>query len=363
MIGFRAAMRVLPYIVDESRRKDFQDETLSTFRSLITAYASAIDASVPATSGTKIYGSSYHPAAVAAYQAAYNAQSSASPKAGSEGPKRFCEAIVREASEIDKTAWPAFDHDASMIDKKLSVLSITNEPLWPRNMDPAWEDNDWWNNTGPVLPANEKWQNLKNFLLEDPDLEWSCWIDWWEAHRNGTSLHPIKAKRIALIPHHEWKNGPTYVNSIVSKIMQQDLYIEEGFILSKLKNKITEIEKILRATTLEKSRYGIGGNNPPEELEIGSDLIAQTTNVYITIGQLKEQTEETTPKKHIVLNIIEKLIDGLKSTLALIGRLGEHALKVSIQTAIPIGTIALIGNPGLLKDIIDLAKKWLDFLQ
>jgi hypothetical protein len=43
------------------------------------------------------------------------------------------------------------------------------------------------------------------------------------------------------------------------------------------------------------SRHGIGGNNPPEDMQIEPQIVRETTIIWAAVEELKAETEKKTP--------------------------------------------------------------------
>lgn len=202
---------------------------------------------------------------------------------------------------------------------------------------------------------SEGWQAnsiLRFGLLEfkkfcDEFSEFSFWMEWYQSNLDGNPLNWDLQTEIMLIPSKYWDNGAESISEKIREIRARKL----------LEDRIAELEKQIP----KRSRLGIGGNNPPEE--IGRDAAVEGIEVvWVTLDDLKAQTDQHTPNKGTVEKIAISLKDVLRSITDFSARLGEHAIKVAITSGVSAGTATLIAKPQLLEGIIAAVKAWLPFL-
>ena len=112
----------------------------------------------------------------------------------------------------------------------------------------------------------------------------------------------------------------------------------------------------------DRERYSIGGNNPPQGMQIEPQIVRETTIVWGAVDELKIETEKEVPDKSTVVRIIETLGRALKAILVWCARKGDLSVDTLIRWGIPFGGAAVLTNPKLVADVIEAAKAWVAFL-
>ncbi|MEM7753624.1 MAG: hypothetical protein AAF230_09435 [Pseudomonadota bacterium] len=120
---------------------------------------------------------------------------------------------------------------------------------------------------------------------------------------------------------------------------------------------LSRIEAFERESKAQVTRLGIGGNNPPEEIN-DPTIIREITVIWDVVNDLKEEVEDEAPTKAKIEKLVALLSAGLKSIFHLCGRLGEHALKVGVTLTVTAGG-AKVFKPELLEAVIEAAKRFL----
>ncbi|MEM7631024.1 MAG: hypothetical protein AAF227_03255, partial [Pseudomonadota bacterium] len=173
---------------------------------------------------------------------------------------------------------------------------------------------------------------------------WGFWARWYDGMLHGAPMDWEVQQEVALIPDEVWTEGPTAVAREIEKIeAKYDL--------------LSKIENFEGEDTAQVNRRGIGGNNPPTEINDPA-IIREITIIWDVVHDLKEEVQEETPSKAKIERLADLLSASLTYLLHLCGRLGEHALKVGVTLAVTAGG-AKIFKPELLEAVIEAAKRFL----
>jgi hypothetical protein len=195
-------------------------------------------------------------------------------------------------------------------------------------------------------------ENLNPFRTH-PDFRdskiWYFWREWYQGFLDGEPLDWELQRRVALIEDEIWEAGPEAVAEEIEKIRAK----------FDLEQRIAALEAERDSLVAEKSRHGIGGNNPPDEMAIEPQIVKETTIIWAAIDDIKEELPKETPDKHIVLKAIEAMGRAVKAILAWCGRKGDLTVDQIIKWGVPLGGAAILANPKLVTDVIDAAKGWL----
>ncbi len=79
-------------------------------------------------------------------------------------------------------------------------------PLWPMFQDPL------------------HWLDLKKRLLEDSQVDWSFWVDWYDELMHGkvrSNSEWEMLKEIVLIDNEDWEQGPAHINPMIAEIVER----------------------------------------------------------------------------------------------------------------------------------------------
>ena len=114
-----------------------------------------------------------------------------------------------------------------------------------------------------------------------------------------------------------------------------------------------------RATTFQ-VRYGIGGNNPPEEIDASHPLAGSVTMIWAAVDDIREEAEKEKPDKPKVLAALDALKTGLLAIVKWCGRKADLVIDTAIKWGVPAaggGYFAL--NPDKLGALIKAVEAWL----
>ena len=153
-----------------------------------------------------------------------------------------------------------------------------------------------------------------------------------------------------MIPNEIWEAGPIAVAKEIARI-------EAEF---ELRQRIVDFEA--SKTLRNENRYGIGGNNPPEEID-DETASAQVIVIWDAVAGLKEEVEAEEPDAERVASLIDRLGRALKAVLAWCGKKGDLAVDTSIKWVISAGgTGYFVLNPAKAEAVLKAAQNWLPFL-
>lgn len=133
--------------------------------------------------------------------------------------------------------------------------------------------------------------------------------------------------------------------------------IEKIEALYSVRQSLSELEKD-RSAVFSNSRLGIGGNNPPEEVELPSAIQDNYAIIWAAVDEISEQTEATEPNKSLVLSALKKLTKALKTCLSWVGQKTDLAVDTLIKWSIPATGGYFVLNPSKFQALIEAVKNW-----
>jgi hypothetical protein len=179
---------------------------------------------------------------------------------------------------------------------------------------------------------------------------WSFWAKWYDRAMAGDPLPWDMQEKVALIPNEIWEAGPEAVEEEIARI-------EAEF---ELRHRIADFEA--DQAQLEKKRFGIGGNNPPVEID-DPETGAQVVVILESIAGLKEEVNAEQPDAKRVATLIERLAAALRLVLAWCGRKMDLAVDTTIKWGIPAAAGGYFYlNPSKAEAVLRAAQDWLPFL-
>jgi hypothetical protein len=180
---------------------------------------------------------------------------------------------------------------------------------------------------------------------------WRFWGDWYARAMAGDHLPWDLQEQIALkIPDEIWEAGPEAVAAEIERI-------EAAF---ELRSRIADFEA--DQATVEEKRLGIGGNNPPKEID-DPETAAQVIVLWESIAGLKEEVAAVEPDAERVATLIERLGTALKAVIAWCGRKGDLMVDTTIKWGIPaVGGGYFLVNRAKAEAVLKAAQQWLPFL-
>ena len=177
-----------------------------------------------------------------------------------------------------------------------------------------------------------RWPQFYRAVLQGEDLAFSIWEEL------GRASDDI------------WDAGPEAVAEEIARI-------EAEF---ELRQRIADVEADQIA--FEDGRHGIGGNNPPVEID-DPELAEPVVMMWESIAGLKEEVEAEEPDPSRVQALIAALGRALGHVLAWCGRKADLAVDTTIKYVIPAGGAAyFLLNPAKAEAVLKAAQEWLPFL-
>lgn len=140
-----------------------------------------------------------------------------------------------------------------------------------------------------ILPGRQTFLGRKSI---ERATSWSFWREWYQGFLDGKPMDWELQLRVAMIADADWEQGPEHIARVIEAIRAR-----------------FELEKRLEALEAERllweaqGRHGLGGNNPPEQIE---EAVVQEF-ILEPIESLKAETQEATPDRSRVQTAVAKL--------------------------------------------------------
>ncbi|MGP1358072.1 hypothetical protein [Roseicyclus sp.] len=354
-IAYRAAMRVLPLaalVLDG--RDEWAEMALTAFRACLT-------------SGVVAAGPSSVEAVADLVNAAIAAHISAGDAARDAGDYASADAAARAATDVAAgAAAAAWSVEQSSQDttgyaaypaRYATPYTDADAAVWPAARSAVYADTALTpgklaKSAIPAVPdvAADIAQLAKGKIdLLASGGPWAFWAEWYARAMAGDPLPWALQEKIALIPDAIWKAGPEAVAAEIERI-------EAAF---RLRERIAEMEE--DQVHAEDARFGIGGNNPPVEIddpEVGRQMVI----LWDSVSGLKEEVEADEPDARRVSEHIERLKGVLRDFLSYCGRKLDLAVDTTIKWGIPVTGSYLVLNPSKAEAVLKAAQDWLPFL-
>jgi hypothetical protein len=329
-IAYRAALRVLPLWTDIDRKGFAESLHLANLRAVLTAGVAVLNpdsvrriAEVVASEAVA-YGD--YPAYAACSAAAQDTAKDAAAEA----------ALVLDV--IQRSGDAPADADSSLAaifcDTELPARSLLITPIVVHEV---MRETIQRRTQAPGYPLS----------LRGP---WAFWATWYDRAMAGDPLPWDLQEQIALIPNEIWETGPEAVAKEIERI-------EAEF---ELRHRIADFEA--DQAQLERKRFGIGGNNPPVEID-DPETCAQVVVIWESIAGLKEEVNAEKPDAKRVATLIERLSAALRVVFVWCGRKMDLAVDTTIKWGIPAAAGGYFyANPYKAEAVLKAAQDWLPFL-
>lgn len=230
-------------------------------------------------------------------------------------------------------AWLAGDENAA----KLAKSDATAVGEWP----PLWDVD------GRPSSVLGDYSNLDDFFYSDKGV-WGFWLRWFRAIHDGKPMPwDLSGLITSTLSDQDWKSGPTHVAREIEKIEAQ----------FSVRQSLSELEKD-RSAVFANSRLGIGGNNPPEEVELPSSVQDNYAIIWAAVDEIAEQAEAKEPNKSLLLSALKKLTEALKFCLSWVGQKTDLAVDTLIKWSIPATGGYFVLNPSKFQALIEAVKNW-----
>jgi hypothetical protein len=351
-MAFRAAIRVLPIATRLEAFEVAERLTLFNCRSIVTSGVVAVGptpdlqnasyavnyAAKAAEFAASTAGSYAIFAATRAAAAAADAAAAATSNAAATAAAEAAIAAATAASAAANASVTATDTVRAAPTAYLDTTLLLDKMMAETITLPS----DYEATIGPVRDAADNALTLG----KSQDSPWSFWARWYAAAMAGDPLPWDLQEQIALIPNEVWETGPEAVAEEIARI-------EAEF---KLRASIADIEAD-QAHSVD-NRLGIGGNNPPVEID-DPETGEQVVVIWESIAGLNEEVNAEQPDAKRVADLIDRLTAALRIVLAWCGRKADLAVDTAIKWSIPAVGGYFFLNPAKVEAVLEAAKAWL----
>lgn len=344
--GARGALRALPFALDESA--DHCDMyLLAAFRGAIVHATAFVGPSSDARGAGRAaalwmvelgdIGAGTKPAARQAMAAANGAARAGSFYEGRVDPQKGVADAATDAIRACCNVWPAaeqvFVNDASAIDTMDCAEALFQQPLFPATLQ--------------NLTTTDR-AKLDGYLAADPET-WGFWRAWYAGYVDGDPLDWDVQSQIALLPETVWLQGPAGVAHHIDIILARSVTAAA----------VDEAKHELRSAS--DTRYGIGGNFPPEAIEMSSPSITdELLAAWSPLREITAQLEAKDPDPTVIQTVLVHLKDFLDAGFRWVANKADLAVDTTIKWGIPaVGGGYLALNPNKIEAVIVAAEKWL----
>ena len=129
-----------------------------------------------------------------------------------------------------------------------------------------------WSAQGRPLEVQEDYANLDDLFQSDP-VKWGFWERWFKGMHDGEPLSWALSSQIAeTLTARDWLAGARHVAEKIQEL--EALYL--------VRQALSDLKSDQRITA-HRSRFSIGGNNPPEELELPEQLTGSQTIIWAAV--------------------------------------------------------------------------------
>lgn len=179
------------------------------------------------------------------------------------------------------------------------------------------------------------------------------WVRWYDSMVRGAPMDWELQRRVALIPQEVWEAGADAVAGAIAEI-------EARF---EVQNAAADLMAD-RDVGLVDSRLGIGGNSPPEAIEVPAEVMASQTIIWAVVNEIAEEAEAEIPDKARLAATLDALKSALGVCLKWAGRKADLAVDTVIKVGIPASGAAFIAaNPAKVQALIQAVENWLPLLK
>ncbi len=289
-------------------------------------------------------GNSAHIAA----QSTYNRSSQLAQQATENSMVSFASAADSEETLYDEASH--FRSTRLAYDNAFSLLYRNSLEDFKTPSDRAFDKPLWSERFEPVVPLEER-GNFAEFFRGP---SFAFWREWRQGFIDGQPVEWELQRRIALIDDSIWNAG---ADAVADKIKQIQARWEVERTLSDLRNGL-----IVRTT----ARHGIGGNNPPENIE-DERLSGAITLIWEAEEELSNALKQESPAREWIEAILGKLKSGLAGLL----KWCAGKVNLAIGTAVVVGTTEsatviadayIAKHPEKIEALIEALERWLPFL-
>lgn len=346
-LATRAALRCAPALV-RAAPDQFDGVALSTFRLLLSAQVIACRPDGTRIPIFQLSEPAEFRAVDDAAQAAYNAAESAFRLANSS--VSISDEHVTVESQSIRLVDPlgitlsTFLFSIVALVEPQALLSEVREEVrlnrWQIADHPLWLYNPF---------AAESVSELNRKLT---GIGWSFWSRWYERAMAGDPLPWDLQREVALIPDEIWQQGP---EAVAERIAEIEARFEVKRAIADLRTK--------NGRSASPSRYGIGGNSPPEEIETPEELRQPIVKIWTGVEQIEQEVFADEPDLAKLERALAAIKAALASCIAWTGRKLDRAVDKTIDWGIPTGLVYVTTNTAKIESVIAAVEHWFTFLR
>ncbi|MBP0484020.1 hypothetical protein [Sagittula salina] len=335
-IATRAALRVMPLLAANSSWKDTKDGReaqarlvlLTGWCTLISGFASTCPS--PEIKNDAVNATDAVSATAAAAAAAATATATAATDASLATP--FATHAANAAATHAANAYAAAT-DATYSDCDFMGEGMLRQPLW--------------HDAG--VPVGLRPEDLGPTLF-DTDPRFAFFARWYDGMARGEPLDWELQRRVALIPEETWRAG---VDAVAAAIAE----IEARFAVQ---SALVDLARQRIGGRVD--RFGIGGNNPPEEVDLPPDVLRSETIIRGAVEDIAEEVESEEPDRGRIVRALE----AIKAALVVVAKWTGRKVDLAVDTIIKdgIGTAIKSGAALFALDrLVQAVEGWLPFLK
>jgi len=247
------------------------------------------------------------------------------------------------------------DANDLLMDKNSS--GIFQRPLWGSSIIPE--------------PVSERWSAFAS--LHDDASEWAFWIEWYQGFWDNKPMSWELQNRVALgVVDDVWEQGVGAVAEAIREIdtswsngnksIDDPFYSDETARGAKKEVAARREDVLNGAPTTEKDRLGIGGNNPPVELENYQELEERAVVIWASITSLETHLEQEGPFRADVEATLQELEGATNDVRKWLARKADLTVDTLIKWGVPPLMLFILSKVAELDALINALKVWVQFL-
>lgn len=208
-----------------------------------------------------------------------------------------------------------------------------------------------WSHEGRPIDILDDYASLDDLFASSPNL-WGFWEKWFKAIHDGEPLPWELLRMISLkLSASDWQSGAAHVAREIEKLEALFLVRQS---LSNLKNEL--------AANTKENRFGVGGNNPPEEFELPDALQGSHTIIWAAVDEISRQADAEQPDKSTLQVALDHLIGAFGKFLSWVGQKADLAVDTTIKWSIPATGGYFILNPTKFQALIEAVNIWISVM-
>lgn len=242
----------------------------------------------------------------------------------------------------------------------VSIIANAIEPYFASRQDahetpmgmlnlPLWHDSGW--------PEGMSADQIGATTL-GTDYRFDFFARWYEGMARGEPLDWRLQERVALIDDGIWLAGIDAVAEEIAKIEA----------LFAVRQALDDLAQERAAARAERDRFGIGGNNPPEEMALPAEVRESQTIVWAAVEDIKEEVEAADSGREPDKGRIERAVEAIKAGLAVCVkwacRKADLAIDTVIKWGIPAAGAGIVAtNPEKIQALVQAVEGWVPLLK